>query len=140
MNINSFTDLDDDHEIIVAIDLDGTLAHYDGWKGPENIGNPVTDAVTICRLLHNAGVKVIVHTCRTNKTMNEISGINTGKMIRDIGAWLHEWDLGFIHVNEDEGKPFAHAYLDDRGVYFKRNGGELIPTITDLENMLEIDL
>lgn len=25
----------------IGCDLDGTLAHYDGWKGPEHIGEPV---------------------------------------------------------------------------------------------------
>jgi len=141
MSIDAFTDLDGpERQKTVAIDLDGTLAHYDHWRGPEHIGAPVTEAMTICRLLHKAGIKVIVYTCRTNRTMNEISGINTAKMVRDIGAWLHEWDLGFIHVSENEGKPFASAYIDDRAVYFKRNGGELVETISDLERMLGVDL
>lgn len=25
----------------VGVDLDGTLAHYDGWRGPDHIGDPV---------------------------------------------------------------------------------------------------
>ena len=25
----------------IGVDLDGTLAHYDGWKGEEHIGEPV---------------------------------------------------------------------------------------------------
>lgn len=25
----------------IYVDLDGTLAKYNGWKGPENIGEPV---------------------------------------------------------------------------------------------------
>lgn len=25
----------------IGVDLDGTLAHYDGWKGPTHIGAPV---------------------------------------------------------------------------------------------------
>lgn len=25
----------------IGVDLDGTLAHYDGWKSPEHIGDPV---------------------------------------------------------------------------------------------------
>lgn len=30
---------------IIAIDLDGTLAHYDGWKGPGIIGDPIPEMV-----------------------------------------------------------------------------------------------
>ena len=29
----------------IAIDLDGTLAEYDGWKGIDNIGKPIKGAV-----------------------------------------------------------------------------------------------
>lgn len=25
----------------IGVDLDGTLAYYDGWKGPESIGDPI---------------------------------------------------------------------------------------------------
>lgn len=25
----------------IGVDLDGTLAHYDGWQGPEHIGEPI---------------------------------------------------------------------------------------------------
>lgn len=25
----------------IGVDLDGTLAHYDGWKGVEHVGHPV---------------------------------------------------------------------------------------------------
>ena len=25
----------------IGVDLDGTLAHYDGWKGPNHIGKPI---------------------------------------------------------------------------------------------------
>ena len=143
MSVDKFSDLDNQAQKIVAIDLDGTLAHYDGWKGAEHIGTPVTDAVMICNLLHRAGVKVIVYTCRTNKTMNRISGIDTGRMVRDIGAWLHEWGLGYIHVNEDEGKPFAHAYIGDRQLYFEKNGltaNAMIGLLSQLEGLLEMTL
>lgn len=29
----------------IAVDLDGTLAEYDGWKGSAHIGNPVPKMV-----------------------------------------------------------------------------------------------
>ncbi len=27
----------------IGVDLDGTLAHYTGWKGPEHIGEPIEE-------------------------------------------------------------------------------------------------
>lgn len=29
----------------IGVDLDGTLAEYDGWKGPDEIGAPVEPMV-----------------------------------------------------------------------------------------------
>ena len=29
----------------IGVDLDGTLAHYDGWKGPTHIGEPIPKMV-----------------------------------------------------------------------------------------------
>src|SRR4051794_38194016 len=29
----------------IGVDLDGTLARYDGWRGPEHIGDPVPEMV-----------------------------------------------------------------------------------------------
>lgn len=28
-----------------AVDLDGTLAHYDGWRGEDHIGDPIPPMV-----------------------------------------------------------------------------------------------
>ena len=126
MSINSKTDLDKLYQKTVCIDLDGTLAEYHGWKGWEHIGKPITEAVELVRMLHDDGVRIIVFTCRMNKTMNKISGIDTVKMEDQILMWLIDQELSFCEVSSDEGKPFAHAYVDDRAVPFPLNGvGEM---------------
>jgi hypothetical protein len=114
-----FTDLDKiTTQKIVAIDLDGTLARYDGWIGPEHIGEPIQAGRAICVALHGRGIKVIVYTCRTNATMNDKYNINTFKVRDTIREWLDKNGLGFVELSIDYGKPFAHVYLDDRGVRF----------------------
>lgn len=30
-----------EHKGWIGVDLDGTLAHYEGWKGVEHIGEPI---------------------------------------------------------------------------------------------------
>lgn len=44
----------------IAVDLDGTLAHYDGWIGPEHIGNPIPLMADRVRewLRHNVEVRI----------------------------------------------------------------------------------
>jgi len=91
------------HQKTVCIDLDGTLAEYHGWKGWEHIGKPVTKAVELVKMLHDEETRIIVFTCRMNKTMNKISGIDTVKMEGQILMWLIDHELSFCEVSSDEG-------------------------------------
>lgn len=126
-----FTDLDKvTTQKIVAIDLDGTLAQYDGWIGPEHIGVPIQNVVALCHALNTKGIKVILYTCRNNMTMNDKYKINTYEVRDRIRDWLDVWGLSFITLSLDYGKPFAHVYFDDRAVRFN-------PDIKDYNKMLQ---
>lgn len=35
----------------IGIDLDGTAAHYDGWKGVEHIGEPIEKIINLIKLM-----------------------------------------------------------------------------------------
>lgn len=48
----------------IGVDLDGTLAHYDGWKGPEHIGAPVPAMVERVRRWLAEGKNVRIFTAR----------------------------------------------------------------------------
>ncbi len=48
----------------VGVDLDGTLAHYDGWKGMEHIGEPVPAMAERVKKLLAEGVTVKIFTAR----------------------------------------------------------------------------
>jgi len=47
-----------------GFDLDGTLAKYDGWKGENNIGEPVVPMVRLIKEMHEAGKVVKIMTAR----------------------------------------------------------------------------
>ena len=47
-----------------GFDLDGTLAKYDGWKGIDNIGDPVWPMVNLMKGMHQEGKVVKVMTAR----------------------------------------------------------------------------
>ena len=47
-----------------GFDLDGTLAKYDGWKGIDHIGEPVTPMVELIRRMHDEGKVVKIMTAR----------------------------------------------------------------------------
>ncbi len=50
----------------IGVDLDGTLAQYDGWKGPDNIGDPIPLMVGRVKEWLEAGHEVRVFTARVS--------------------------------------------------------------------------
>lgn len=95
---------------IVAVDFDGTLSRYDGWRGKGVFGGPVEGAVSACWDLYNDGATLVVWTCRNNESL-------------DIHEWLVEHRFPPFHaVNADlsglpdrSPKMVADVYIDDRG-------------------------
>lgn len=50
----------------IGVDLDGTLAHYDGWKGPLHIGEPIRPMVQKVRDWLADGKDVRIFTARVS--------------------------------------------------------------------------
>ncbi len=48
----------------IGVDLDGTLAHYDGWKGPEHIGEPIPKMMERVKAWIAEGREVKIFTAR----------------------------------------------------------------------------
>ena len=99
----------------VAVDLDGTLAEYDGWSGLDNIEDPKPHARICMRILEKAGFNLIIYTCRADRGL---------KKVRD---WLETHRIPYDHINFNpeqhetagEKKLFAHYYIDDRNGSFQ---------------------
>jgi hypothetical protein len=114
-----------DQPLTIAVDLDGTLAHYSGWKGYHCIGDPLPGAVDVCRTLVEAGHTLFVYTCRCCDA--PIIGADGGgepfavsnpavseSAARHIQIWLRWHGFPLMTVWTGPGKPFADVYLDDR--------------------------
>lgn len=97
----------------IAVDLDGTLARYDGWKGAEHIGEPIPAMVDrVKKWIFEEGRDVRIFTARvshngTEKRMTEAALARLA--IRDwcmkhIGTVLkitNEKDYGMIELWDD---------------------------------------
>lgn len=92
----------------VAVDFDGTIVTSD-W--PE-VGKD-TGAIAVLRDLMAAGCKLILHTVREGKELNEAL------------AYCAKYGIDFIGVNENRefppggtvtDKPYADVYIDDRAM------------------------
>jgi len=100
---------------IVAVDFDGVIAQYDGWKGPYHFMPPKSGAKESINLLRAHGIKVIIWTCRNNDT-----GLKDYLDSHGIGYDAINADVHPLIVNpEDNGrKVLADVYLDGRGIRF----------------------
>ena len=99
----------EEHPPIIAVDLDGTILEYDGWKGEDHFGDPRVGARKALKELQRRGYLVVINTCRGNT-----------QAVKDV---LHENDLPYDYVNFSPYQPpgtsdkiQADIYIDDRAV------------------------
>jgi hypothetical protein len=105
--------------LTIAVDLDGTLAHYDGWKGQREIGAPLPGAREALEQLVAAGHRVMVYTCRCGDWQRETwgDGLSRDESAAIVKAWLDEHGFhGSVEVYTGDGKPLADYYVDDRAI------------------------
>ena len=101
-----------DDKPVVAVDLDGTLAQMYEEFDEDKIMPPRDGAKEQMQRLRDAGVTIVINTCRGNK--------------QTIRAWLEEHEIPYDHINENPEQPdntsdkvLAKAYIDDRAVSAK---------------------
>jgi hypothetical protein len=96
----------------IGVDLDGTLAKYGGWKGPDSIGEPVPAMLERVRGWLAAGKEVKVFTARAC----------IPEQLPPVRAWLDR--LGLQEVGITNVKDFGMIELwDDRAVQVEMNTG-----------------
>lgn len=106
----------------IGVDLDGTLAHYDGWKGPDHIGEPIPAMVERVKRWLAAGKQVRIFTARVCGD----DGRDVDAMRLRIGAWCA------LHIGRElpvtNVKDYDMTTLwDDRAVRVEKNTGRIIP-------------
>lgn len=107
----------------IGVDLDGTLAHYDGWKDGE-IGDPVAPMVERVKKWLDEGVTVKIFTARV--AFVDGIGADFAGMQREL---IEQWCEKHIGQRLDVTckKDFAMIELwDDRCVQVVMNTGEPI--------------
>ena len=109
----------------VAVDLDGVLAQYSGFQGPDIIEDPIPGADEFLKQLAGKYV-VIVHTARQTETAVH---------------WLEKHGLldfvdgvNYCQINNRAGKPVAIAYIDDRAIRFE---GHFAAVLREVDRMAD---
>lgn len=108
----------------IGVDLDGTLAHYDGWKGEAHVGEPIPAMVERVKGWLAAGREVRIFTARAGCPSDMLEAVEA-----PIKAWCVEHlgqELPITNV-----KDFGMVELwDDRCVQVVPNTGEIMMDFT----------
>lgn len=100
----------------VAVDFDGVLNTYNGWKGEDALFQPREGAIEFLRQLW-AEYDIVIHTTRDPQRVWE---------------WLETyWMNHLVHLVTNV-KPPAVAYVDDRAVRFEGDYDATLAAITAL--------
>lgn len=100
----------DDPRPWIGVDFDGTLAHYDGWKGEDHLGEPIPAMVERVKRWLAEGKRVKIFTARvapqgqSHSTLEAIRNNIKGWCIQHIGQALevtHEKDCLMIDLWDD---------------------------------------
>lgn len=99
----------------IAVDLDGTLAEYHGWKGPEHIGIAVPKMLERVKAWIKEGEEVKIFTARIH---------NDEVALATVRTWLIENGIGALEVTNIKS-PDMKEFWDDRAVKVEFNTGEI---------------
>jgi len=98
----------------IGVDLDGTLAYYDEWRGEEHIGEPIIPMFNRIIMWLSQGINVKIFTARA------VLGERQVKIIQD---WCVAYGLPPLEVTAT--KDFTMIELwDDRCIQVTANTGE----------------
>lgn len=106
----------------IGVDLDGTLAHYDGWKGARHIGKPVGMMLSRVKQWLAEGKTVKIFTARVAGHGQTLLNGEKVDAIGPIKAWCKE-HIG-TELEVTNVKDFGMVELwDDRAVQVEHNTG-----------------
>lgn len=100
------------HGGTIAVDLDGTLAKYDYWRGAGHIGEPIPEMANRVKDWLNKGVKVVIFTARAS----------TPEAIPFINEWTKKHFGVVIPVTNQKTFDIVEMW-DDRAVQVIPNTG-----------------
>jgi len=105
-------DVNESEQVCRAVDLDGTLAHYDGWKGEHHIGEPVPKMLDNVKTWLKQGDRVVIFTARAK----------TDSAKSHIKKWLSKHGLPELEITNVK-TPKMDFFYDDKAVGIAANTG-----------------
>lgn len=99
----------------IGVDLDGTLAEWDGWKGHQHIGKPIPLMVERVKRWTEMDIEVRIFTARAS----------IAEHVAPVQKWLEDNGLPGLAVTNQKDYKMLQLW-DDRCVQVIPNTGELV--------------
>ncbi|WP_309379999.1 hypothetical protein [Cerasicoccus frondis] len=105
----------------IGVDLDGTLAKFNSWRGIGHIGKPIKDMMERVRRWRAEGRKVKIFTARAAHE----------EYLPPIRKWLKKHKLEDMEIT-NELDPYVIEIWDDRAIQVISNTGQICrhPSVT----------
>ncbi len=136
----------------IGVDLDGTLAKYNGWQGPLHIGEPIQPMLDRVKNWLLQGIEVRIVTARVSWIEDNNESLEQSFMCRyTIDKWCEQWlgktllitnekDYGMLELWDDRckqvvpntGESVEQNYLNAIGLVLEQNA-----EIKRLNNLLK---
>ena len=120
----------------IGVDLDGTLAHYDQWRGIDHIGEPIAPMVERVKAWLAAGEDVRIFTARMHGHGAPIINGN-GHGVHDVATPIKNWCLlqfgQYLPITNVKDYGMIQLW-DDRAVQVRINEGS--PILDPIEGRL----
>jgi len=110
---------------VIAVDFDGTLAHYEGYKGVGVYGEAVPSMLKRVRNWLAEGHKVVIFTSRVEDSANSDDEGVWFQEFCGISHWLKKHKLPELEITCIKSKSFTEIW-DDRAVTVERNTGRIL--------------
>jgi len=105
------------HKPWIGVDLDGTLAHYDEWKGIDHIGDPIPLMLERVHGWLKAGIEVRIVTARVAPSTH------SHEAARHIADWIQEHVGTPLKITNEKDLSMVQLW-DDRCIQVIPNTGK----------------
>ena len=124
----------------IGVDLDGTLAQYTVWEGPESIGPPVEKMLTRVKQWIADGSEVRIVTARVSIYDMTVPANELVQVARQaIQDWCVEHGLPRLPVTATKDYGMVELW-DDRAIQVAKNTGEKVAAAWKAERDMLLDM
>ncbi len=106
----------------IGVDLDGTVAHYDHWRGALHIGEPVPSMVRQVKKWLDEGVDVKIFTARISHDGTPSRQRDAAQAVLAIQDWCDKHLGMYLPITNQKDYAMIEMW-DDRAVTVRANTG-----------------